>query len=172
MIRFRIVYNQSKTMKKNHEVQLKPVDFENRDHLEWLYKIRTHPDVARHFFAPPPSDYDTHVKFIDSSIKAKSRSFFIVSLNSQMTGYCQIIFHPDSIEVGFALHPDWWGMGIGSQAVHLLLNHLLNQEDREQRPITLVVKEDNLKAISLYKKCNFVITEKNGNKLTMTLRNC
>ena len=132
-------------------IELVSVDQNNPDHVGWLYKVRTHPEVAAHFFAPPPSKFIDHVQFLKKVLEAKERDFFIVYADGQMCGYCQIINHSDSYEVGFALHPDWQGKGIGSVSVELLLAHIQRLDTDKSKNITLVVKKDNLRAIALYK---------------------
>jgi len=147
--------------------KLVPLDQNNPDHVGWLYKVRTHPEVASHFFAPPPAKFIDHVQFLAKCMTTQERDFFIVYANDQMAGYCQIINHPDHLEVGFALHPDWQGKGIGSASVQLLLAHI--KPSSSGKSITLIVKKDNARAIKLYEKYGFVITNEKENELSMRL---
>ena len=146
-------------------IKLTPLDPNNPDHVGWLYKVRTDPRVASHFFAPPPATFIEHVQFLAKTAISQERQFFIVAINKQMCGYCQIIKHPDSVEVGFAIHPDWQGKGIGAASVELLLNHI--QLSKNPSPITLTVKKDNERAIKLYKKYGFIEIDENNEKVKM-----
>jgi RimJ/RimL family protein N-acetyltransferase len=47
---------------------------------------------------------------------------------------------------------DYWGMGIGEELIRYLINW---SRDSGIRKINLRVRQDNLKAISLYKKLGF-----------------
>lgn len=148
-------------------ITLIPLNHNNPDHVGWLYKVRTHPEVASHFFSPPPEKFIDHIQFLAKCLATRERDFFIVYAGDQMSGYCQIIHRPDNLEVGFALHPDWQGKGIGSVSVQLLLDHI--KSFSSGKSITLIVKKDNLRAIKLYEKCGFVIIHENGNELSMRL---
>jgi RimJ/RimL family protein N-acetyltransferase len=151
-------------------IKLEPIDINNPDHVGWLYKVRAHPEVAAHFFAPPPTKFIDHVQFLTRVMEKKERDFFIVSADGQMCGYCQIINHPDHFEVGFALHPDWWGKGIGNISVELLLDHLRRSGSKNAHNITLVVRKDNERAIKLYKKYGFELIGEHDSQLTMKLK--
>jgi RimJ/RimL family protein N-acetyltransferase len=153
-------------------IKLVPLDQNNPDHVGWLFKVRTHPEVAARFFAPPPKKFVDHVQFLTKVLETKEREFFIVYADDQMTGYCQIINRSDNLEVGFALHPDWQGKGIGSASVQLLLDHIRQSGSDKSSHITLIVKKDNQRAINLYQKFGFVITAELDNELSMKLNSC
>jgi len=140
-------------------IKLVPLDLNNPDHVGWVYKVRTHPDVATHFFAPAPENLMDHMQFLSKSIQNHERDFFIVTSQDQMKGYCQVIHHLDSYEVGFAFHPKWWGKGLGSASCKQLIQ--LVQDYPERKEITLVVKKENKRALALYKKFGFhIVAEK------------
>lgn len=149
-------------------IKLVPLDHQDQDHIGWLYKVRTHPEVVPHFFAPPPEKFIDHVQFLEKCLKTRERDFFIVYAGDQMAGYCQIINRPDAFEVGFALHPDWQGKKIGSASVELILERIWAY--RSEKPVTLIVKKNNSRAIKLYEKFGFVITSEKDNELFMRLK--
>jgi RimJ/RimL family protein N-acetyltransferase len=155
-------------MAEKKSVRLVPLDHNDPDHVGWMYKVRTHPEVASYFFAPPPSKYLDHVQFLVKVQESGERQFFIVYVENEMSGYCQIIHRPDSLEVGFALHPSWWGKGIGGASMEALLDYT-RQSKMKSKDITLIVKKDNARAIHLYEKYGFVICADHLGQLTMKL---
>lgn len=151
------------------QIKLELLDHNNPDHVGWMYKVRAHPEVAAYFFAPPPEKFVDHVQFLTRVMEKKERDFFIVYADGQMAGYCQIINFPDGFEIGFALHPNWWGKGIGNTSMELLLEHLRQADSEKSNNITLVVKNDNVRAINLYKKYGFVVINEKDNQFQMKL---
>jgi len=143
-------------------VKLIPLDINDPDQVEWIYKVRTHPDVASHFFAPPPENFKAHMQFLFNATKNKERDFFIVYSNDEPCGYCQVIHRYDSYDVGFAFHPNYWGKGLGSASCEQLIACVKNYP--EKKKITLVVKKNNKRALNLYKKLGFVIINEDPNK--------
>ena len=86
-------------------ITLVPLDQNNPDHVGWMYKVRSHPEVAAYFFAPPPASFFCHVQFLVQSITDRAREFFIIYSEDHMCGFCQIIHHADTFFY-FHVHPD------------------------------------------------------------------
>jgi RimJ/RimL family protein N-acetyltransferase len=147
------------------EVHLVPLNPNHPDHISWIYKVRTHEQVAAHFFAPPPRNFLDHIQFLSKCITTRERDFFIIYAGEQMAGYCQIINHTNASEIGLALHPVWQGKGIGSKSITLLLDYV--KSIKPEKPITLIAKKDNIRALKLYKKHQFIITTETENELKM-----
>ena len=135
-------------------VQLVSLDLNDKTQVEWMYAVRAHPEVVPHFFAPPPSSYVHHIEFLRKAQESQERQFWIILFDNQMTGYCQLIHRLDSLEVGLALHPAWWGRGIGQAAMQALLDYA--QSLNTAKEIALVVKKDNARAMHIYEKLGFV----------------
>lgn len=149
------------------DIQLIPFDLNEQAHINCLYTVRTHPEVAAHFFAPPPSSFLQHINFLTKVTQFKERSFLIVSFEDQLCGYCQIINRAEELEVGFALHPLWWNKGIGAISIKLLLEYIHQKSTNKAQRIKLIVKNDNSKALHLYEKYGFVKTSELNQQITM-----
>jgi len=151
-------------MTRKQPIQLVPLDHNDPDQVGCMFKVRRHPEVAQHFFAKPPNNYLNHVQFLVKSQESGERQFFIIQVNDQMAGYCQIIHHTDSLEVGLALHPMWWNKGIGGASMQVLLDSI---RISQCKTITLIVKKDNGRAVHLYEKLGFVAIKEDAEQLTM-----
>lgn len=143
------------------------LDVSNSAHVSWLYEVRTHPEVASHFFAPPPATHSNHLNFLQKAVASGEREFFIIHTETVFVGYCQIIYDPESFEIGLALHPDFQGRGYGFETIKFLISYLSNKNRFSMHAINLVVKKSNLRAIRLYKKCGFEIVIVSGEKIVM-----
>lgn len=152
------------------KVKLISLDINNPDHVGLMFKVRTHPDVDKFLSGKPPQNFLEHVKYLYGVGAAKR--FFIVVANDQLCGYCQITPRQDNTETGWALHPDWWGKKVGSQAVAQLVNIIKQDPILKNKPIVLVVKKDNPRAVKLYKNHRFSITRENaaGDEYLMELK--
>ncbi len=133
-------------------VELIAFDTKDESHVHTLYSVRTHPQVVPFLRGPPPPDFSRHVEYL-RKLPSQKR-FFVVRLGASLCGYCQLTYDPAHVEIGMALHPDFWDRGIGFQALSCLLE-FLHSEKAPNRAILLFVKKSNLRAISLYKKHGF-----------------
>jgi ribosomal protein S18 acetylase RimI-like enzyme len=119
----------------------------------FLYDTRTHPKIDKMLSGNPPENIDIHKKYIEK-VQSKSKFIYVAYLEKDMVGYSQVYDIQDStVEVGFAVHPDHQGKGLGKKLVDSTI--LKCKENFPDKGIVLYVKEDNLKAISIYEKYNF-----------------
>ncbi len=90
------------------------------------------PEVARWVWLPGPSLDDTrrNIEFIVDSAAASPRQIFVLAIvttvDNRLIGRCGFdITGPESSEgvIGYALHPDFWGQGIMTEAVQALLGY-------------------------------------------------
>jgi RimJ/RimL family protein N-acetyltransferase len=147
-------------------IEIIPLDRQNDLHLQTMYTVRTHPKVAACLTTSPPTNYSQHLHYLRNI--APNKPFFIITADQIPCGYCQIT-DKDPIELGWALHPDWWGKSIGSAAVQLLLAYV--QQTYPHKSLCLFVKRDNLAALHIYKKYGFSIQsfDSEKNEYFMTL---
>lgn len=140
-----------------NKVKLVALDLNDLDHLNLMYSVRTHPDVDQYLCQLPPADFSKHVQYLKKAMQSGTKRFFVIDSQDHLCGYCHVTSREDTLELGWALHPDWWGKGIGKCSVSLLIQLLQEFGLAEGKVLTLIVKKDNIKAISLYKKSGFVI---------------
>lgn len=133
------------------EIELLPLDPENFNHLKLMFDVRTHPLVDQFLTGEPPSNWNEHVNYILGSISKKQ--FILIICKKEACGYCQATRHEDGIELGWALHPNWWGKGIGKIVVDATVNHFSNMQSR----IFLWVRTENHRAIHIYQSQGFRI---------------
>jgi len=122
--------------------------------LKFLYNTRTNPNVSKMLTGNPPLSYDAHLEYINK-FQGKSRWVFIACHEYGHIGYSQIYnVEENSLEVGFVVHPDFQGWGLGKELVFSTINKA--KELFPNRKIYLYVKDNNLKAIHIYLKLGFI----------------
>lgn len=136
------------------KVRLIELDQNNQVHLNVMYSVRSNPDVDRYLRGCPPTNFDSHVSYLQNVGSLKK--FYLIEVNTSLSGYCQLTVSDVQVEIGMALHPDYYSKGIGSVAMSKLLNLLQNNEEFKNKSLILFVKKDNLRAISLYTKYGFM----------------
>lgn len=141
-------------------VDLLPLEKNNPDHVGMMYKVRTHSEVDKYLSGNPPNSFLDHVKYLHG-VKENKR-FYLISYATQLCGYCQATWGDDHVELGWALHPDYWGKGLGDSAIGSLL--ALVKPEALKKSILLFVRKDNSKAIHLYHKHGFKITREDVEK--------
>lgn len=140
----------------NRVILLVPLDVSNAAHVEAMYRIRTDPDVAKYLTNPPPANFSSHEQYL-REIDTNQRRIYLIMTNEEICGYCQAIVKGKEVELGWALQPNWWGKGIGSQAVSLLMDAVHKEPIFKEKTVILYVKKDNVRALELYKKHGFII---------------
>lgn len=146
--------------------KLKKLDLNDPDQIGLMYKVRTHPQVDFFLSGSPPNNYLSHVNYLFNSTN-KNKNFYIIYHGISPCGYCQTTVLEDSIEVGWAIHPEWWGKGIGTEAARLLINEAKNHASGKK--LILIVKSNNIAAIKIYKKYGFKIVSVDKNENLMEL---
>ena len=140
------------------KVELIPLDLNNPDHVGCLFKVRTHPRVAEMMPGAPPCSFLDHVRYLYG---VKDKVFALIQVERQLCGYCQRTERKEERELGWALHPDYWGRGIGKAAVAQWV------EESRGKPLMLTVQKNNPVALGLYQSRGFCITEERENSYVM-----
>lgn len=142
------------------EVELIPLDLNSPEHIGCLYHVRTHPSVSQYLLGAIPQNFLAHTEYL---YKVKNKDFFLLKLNDQLCGYCHRTHLEKEIELGWAIHPDHWGKGLGNASVADLVSRTLSLS----KPIVLCVQKNNPRALKLYQKHHFVIVEESENTYKM-----
>jgi aminoglycoside 6'-N-acetyltransferase len=118
------------------------------EHAELLRLLRRTPEVGR-WWEPPPDGWplapepDLHK--------------LTVIVDGEVAGYVQFWEDPDPssrhADVDIFLGPDAQGRGLGTEAMRLVLSHLI--AERGHHRVTLGTSVDNARAIRCYEKVGF-----------------
>ena len=123
------------------------------DDLRFLYNTRIHSKVAEMLNGNPPQSLEEHLNYINK-VQEKDRWIYIAYNNDIRIGYGQIYnLTLSNVEVGFVIHPDFQGKGFGKELVLEIVNK--TKKKFGDRTVYLYVKENNLKAIHIYKSLGF-----------------
>lgn len=123
-----------------------------------MHNIMRNPLVARTLLQIPSLEYsEALARFQDSS---PFRHRFVAEVNGQVVGSASLSArqNPRSKHcggIGMVVHPDFWGLGIGSQLMEKLLDMADNWLNLPR--VELEVAIDNPAAIHLYQKFGFEI---------------
>jgi ribosomal protein S18 acetylase RimI-like enzyme len=129
------------------------LDKNNPEHLQVMYSVRTHPEVDRYLRQAPPENFAQHVHYLQNI--GPHKKFYLIQSKSILCGYCQLTVTEDHIEIGMALHPSYFGQGIGSMALSQLLASIRQNQELKNKALILFVNKDNFRAIALYAKYGF-----------------
>lgn len=153
-------------------MKLIPFNIDNKQHIQFMYDVRTAPEVAKNLFGNPPATFEQHYQWLE---KQKSiRDIFLIEeeikndfgSDKEPIGYCHIYnIKNETVEVGWAFHPKFHRKGYGKEAVEVLIKEC--GKNYAQRDIELYVKNDNVPAIILYIKAGFVPLTINNNVIYM-----
>ncbi len=100
---------------------------------------------------------DTKSRLLGGISKNKKSVMFIALCNDEIVASCHMHAHNASrvnhrAEFGLSVLKKYWGRGIGSALIINAINYARNNDITK---IDLIVREDNKRAIALYKKFNF-----------------
>jgi aminoglycoside 6'-N-acetyltransferase len=134
---------------RGERVTLRPVEAGD---AERLAEILTHPEVAQWW---PGFDLDRVRREVTGG--EDDTVVFAVEADGQVVGLVQYAEEDDPdyrhASVDVTLHPDWWGRGLGVDAVRRLARHLF--EDRGHHRVTIDPAAHNERAIRAYRRVGF-----------------
>lgn len=147
--------------------ELHPIDKLNDAEVAFVYRVRIHPFICSQLIGEPPACFSLHQSWVDKRVDNKTRWMFICTHKEEMVGYAQAFnFTDKSVEVGWALHPDHHGKGLGKKAVDTLLHEVATLFPNLPT-VKLEVKENNTVAHSLYCKAGFQETARSNGIISM-----
>ena len=130
---------------RGERVTIAPATPENAERLR---ELRTDPEVAR-WWDPPPDDWPLESE--------PGFRVFAILVAGEPAGALQYWEESDPgsrhADVDILLGPDHQGQGLGTEAMRLIVRHLV--EDRGHHRVTLSTAVDNDRAIHVYKKVGF-----------------
>jgi putative acetyltransferase len=123
-----------------------------------MHNILRHPLVARTTLQIPSLEYGDAVKRFNDSTSFRHR--FVAEVDGQVVGSASLTArqNPRSKHcggLGMGVHPDYWGLGIGSRLMEKLLDMADNWLNLLR--VELEVNADNPAAVHLYEKFGFEI---------------
>lgn len=122
------------------------------DDLADVHAVLSHPRAMRYWSTPPHRTIDESRAWLDSMIEDPpgERDDFIVEHDGKAIGKAGCWRLP---EIGFILHPDYWGRGLAREALSAIVPHLFA---RFAIPaITADVDPHNLACLKLLKGLGF-----------------
>jgi aminoglycoside 6'-N-acetyltransferase len=130
---------------RGERVVMVPADPDNARRLR---ELRTDPEIAR-WWDPPPEDWPLGGE--------PGLEVLAILVEGEPAGAIQFWEEadPDSrfADVDIFLGPDHQGRGLGTEAMRLIVRHLI--EDRGHHRVTLSTAVDNGRAIHVYEKVGF-----------------
>lgn len=146
------------------EISLSKLDFDDHEQLQFMFDVRTSPEVSSNLFGDPPSNFEQHKKWIFS--QRHKRDIFLINSQESPIGYCQVYnIRDEIIEVGWAFHSSFHRKGMGYDAVEALIKKCV--EIYPGRCMELFVKNDNIPAMIIYIKAGFKPVKINNGVLYM-----
>lgn len=108
-------------------------------------------------------------KALNEFIKYETNKILVASKDGLVTGYITYSTVLDEVQIAnIAVHPDFRKMGIGQKLLDVLLE--ISQKE-DAAIITLEVRESNIPAVSLYKKCGYEVVGVRKNYYTNPTEN-
>jgi RimJ/RimL family protein N-acetyltransferase len=121
-----------------------------RDDLPRMYEFNTDPDANRLAATIPRSSnaFEAHWQnaLADPDVVAKA-----IAVGDVMAGYICCFKSDDGHAVGYWVGKDFWGRGIASRALEMLLNEVTI------RPLHARVATRNRPSLRVLQKCGFVV---------------
>ena len=120
--------------------------------LPRMYELQLDPDSNRMAVTIPRTKvaFDSHwAKALDDpTITARA-----ILVGNEMVGYLSCFPADDEDHVGYWIDRAYWGMGIASRALHLLL------EEVARRPLVATAATSNGASLRVLQKCGFVVEQ-------------
>lgn len=127
------------------------------DDIEQMYVLWTHPAICRTTLQLPSQEFPTIRERLEKTPPGGHRLVCLV--NGRPVGVVSIFQSQNprmahTAGLGMTVHPEYWGMGIGSQLMAAILDIADNWLNLQR--VDLEVNTDNPPAVRLYEKFGFV----------------
>jgi len=132
---------------------------EKKEVLKW----KNHIEIRKWMYNKNIIDLKSHLEFIETLKKDNKKLYFKID----DLGVINYKIKNNYAEIGLHKNPN--KNGVGKILMKKLIEYGFNELNLEK--LILYVYENNLKAINLYKKFNFIQTDKKDNLIKMELQN-
>lgn len=124
------------------------------DDLEAIHAILSDPRATRWWSTPPHADMEqTRIWLRGMIANGPDQPDFVIEKDGRVIGKAGFWRLP---EVGYILHPDHWGQGLGREAVGAAVDHVFGALDHDE--LTADVDPENAASIRLLSGLGFVKT--------------
>lgn len=93
-----------------------------------IHSVLGDPRATRYWSTPPHADLEESRAWLDSMIHAPADASddFVIQLGDRVIGKAGCWRLP---EIGYILHPDFWGRGYASEALRAVLDHIFRRPE-------------------------------------------
>lgn len=118
-----------------------------------MHKILSNADTMRYWATPPHSDFAQTQAWIADMVAAaqNANEDFIIEIDGRVAGKVGAYRLP---EFGYILHPDFWGLGLATEAVRAFLRHVW-QNRPDIAELTTDIDPRNVASVRLVEKLGF-----------------
>ncbi len=122
------------------------------DDLDAFHSILSDPRATRYWSTPPHETREQSEAWLKAMIRSPEylAADFVVEFEGRTVGKAGFYRLP---EIGFILHPDVWGLGVGREAVAAVIDHAF--ETRGQTELTADVDPRNAASIRVLEGAGF-----------------
>jgi RimJ/RimL family protein N-acetyltransferase len=121
-----------------------------QDDLPWMYEFNLDPDANR-LAATIPRCADAFAAHWEKALADPNVVVKAISVGNVLAGYISCFKQDGFNAVGYWVARDFWGQGIASRALELLLNEV------PVRPLHARVATSNRASLRVLQKCGFVV---------------
>ena len=124
--------------------------------VEGFHAVLSHPEATRYWSTPPHADIEVTRRWVNDMMSSPPElaEDFVVEFEGRVAGKAGFWRLP---EVGYILHPDLWGRGLGREAVGATIEHVWRVRP-EIEVLTADVDPRNAASLRLLKRLGFVET--------------
>ncbi len=142
---------------ESERLVLIPLGEQHRSKLYWLWR---EPEVYRYINLKPPSNEGEILEILsvmeEARLSERGCRYALYYDQSFIgtAGYNHINHDEYRAEIGYELHPEYWGMGLGLEAVQLLRHYAFTQLNTLR--LEAVVSPDNRRSQRLLERAGFI----------------
>ena len=129
----------------------------SKEDFEDFKNIATNPKVMKYIGTGELWSDERILGFIEGSMELFNRLNFCLwpiyrKPEKEFIGFCglTLLNEPDEIEIGWWLHPSYWGMGIATEAASRVVTYAFNELKLSQ--IVSIAQPENSSSINIMKK--------------------
>jgi [ribosomal protein S5]-alanine N-acetyltransferase len=118
-----------------------------------MHAVFTQPAAMRYWSVPEHEHIEQTEAFLAGMIRSENADDFVIEYQGRAVGKAGAWNLP---EIGYILHPDLWGQGLGLEAVQAVISYLFAEYPLPE--ITAELDPRNVTSLKLLEKLGFVET--------------
>lgn len=146
------------TSEAKAKISLRKAGFQD---IEFLWYLRCQPEVFKYFRTPEIAPWEDHLNWIMPVLLGfTNKELFVIEYSEKPVGQLRFDYEEESAEISISLLKEFWGKGIGTQALRLAVKWA--KKSKKAKQLLAELHQDNVASQKLFEKSGLKLQSQEG----------